>query len=42
MALSDDKQNPATAERRAPPWIAFRRTAFAVIWMATVVANVGT
>ena len=42
MTLPDDKQDPATAGRRPPPWIAFRHTAFAVIWMATVVANVGT
>ena len=40
MTLPDNKQNPATAGRRPPPWIAFRHTAFAVIWMATVVANV--
>jgi predicted MFS family arabinose efflux permease len=28
--------------RSASPWIAFRHKAFAVVWIATVVANVGT
>jgi predicted MFS family arabinose efflux permease len=28
--------------RSASPWIAFRHRAFAVVWIATVVANVGT
>jgi MFS family permease len=27
---------------RASPWIAFRHTTFTVVWIATVVANVGT
>jgi predicted MFS family arabinose efflux permease len=42
MTIPDDKQRPAAPERSASPWTAFRHTAFAVIWMATVVANVGT
>jgi predicted MFS family arabinose efflux permease len=42
MALSDEKQSEAAPERRASPWIAFRHTAFSVVWIATVVANVGT
>jgi MFS family permease len=42
MTIPHDKQRPAAPERSASPWTAFRHTAFAVIWMATVVANVGT
>jgi MFS family permease len=38
---SDDKPAPATEERTSP-WIAFRHTTFTVVWIATVVANIGT
>ncbi|OKO74349.1 MFS transporter [Bradyrhizobium sp. NAS80.1] len=41
MANPDDK-TAAAAERRASPWTAFRHRAFTVVWIATVVANVGT
>ncbi|ABD04900.1 conserved hypothetical protein [Rhodopseudomonas palustris HaA2] len=37
-----ERDPPMTAETRASPWIAFRHTAFTVVWTATVVANVGT
>jgi MFS family permease len=42
MTNPDDRPAPAAAERRASPWIAFRHRAFTVVWIATVVANVGT
>ncbi|MBI5131041.1 MAG: MFS transporter [Rhodopseudomonas palustris] len=35
-------QHPATDAPRPSAWAAFRHTAFAVVWTATVVANVGT
>jgi MFS family permease len=38
----DDKPTPAGADGRAAPWIAFRHATFTVIWIATVVANIGT
>ena len=42
MVNPDDRTTPAAAEPRASPWIAFRHRVFAVVWIATVVANVGT
>jgi predicted MFS family arabinose efflux permease len=42
MALPDETRSEVAPERRASPWIAFRHKAFAVVWIATVVANVGT
>ena len=42
MAFPDEKRNPVSTERRASPWTAFRHTTFAVVWIATVVSNVGT
>jgi Transmembrane secretion effector len=42
MTNPEDKHSPWVAERGAPPWTAFRHIAFAVIWIATIVANVGT
>ncbi|MGY8664190.1 MFS transporter [Bradyrhizobium sp. UFLA05-109] len=42
MTNPDDRTAPATAERRASPWIAFHHRTFAVVWTATVIANVGT
>jgi len=41
MTIPDDKGS-LSAARRASPWIAFRHTTFTVVWIATVVANVGT
>jgi predicted MFS family arabinose efflux permease len=42
MTYPDDGTAPAAAERRTSPWIAFRHRTFTVVWIATVVANVGT
>lgn len=42
MTNPDDRTAPAAAERRASPWIAFRHRTFTVVWIATVVANIGT
>src|SRR3954462_4395527 len=42
MPLSNEDLDLSSAARNASPWIAFRYTTFAVIWIATVVANVGT
>ena len=42
MANPDERPSPSHAEGRASPWIAFRHRAFTVVWIATVVANVGT
>jgi MFS family permease len=41
MTIPDDKGS-SSAAHRASPWIAFRHTTFTVVWIATVVANVGT
>jgi MFS family permease len=41
MTLSDNKPAP-TGDARASPWIAFHHTTFTVVWIATVVANIGT
>ena len=41
MTIPFDKGS-SSAARRASPWIAFRHTTFTVVWIATVVANVGT
>ena len=41
MTIPDDKAN-SSAAHGASPWIAFRHTTFTVVWIATVVANVGT
>ncbi|MBH5397192.1 MFS transporter [Bradyrhizobium sp. CNPSo 4010] len=41
MTMIDENQTRA-ATQSASPWIAFRHKAFAVVWTATVVANVGT
>src|SRR6267378_4965610 len=42
MTNPDERPSPSHAEGRASPWIAFRHRAFAVVWIATVVANIGT
>src|SRR3954451_21961281 len=42
MTLSDEKQPQASAEGRASLWTALRHTTFTVVWIATVVSNVGT
>jgi MFS family permease len=42
MPLSNEKPDLASAARNASPWIAFRHATFTVVWIATVVANVGT
>jgi len=42
MTIRDNKSGPAAADGRAAPWIAFRHRVFTVVWIATVVANVGT
>jgi MFS family permease len=42
MTIPNDKPAPVAAERRVALWIAFRHTTFTVVWIATVVANVGT
>jgi predicted MFS family arabinose efflux permease len=42
MTTPDDRPAPAAAERQTSPWIAFRHRTFTVVWIATVVANVGT
>jgi predicted MFS family arabinose efflux permease len=42
MNPSENKSTSAAADERASPWIAFRHTAFKVVWIATVVANIGT
>jgi MFS family permease len=42
MTNPDERPSPSHAEGRASPWIAFRYRAFTVVWIATVVANVGT
>lgn len=40
-SLSNEQSMPS-APRSASPWVAFRHTTFTVVWIATVVANVGT
>jgi len=42
MTNSDGKPAPTAGDGRASPWIAFRHTTFTVVWIATVVANIGT
>jgi MFS family permease len=42
MPLFNEKPDPSSAARNASPWIAFRHTTFTVVWIATVIANVGT
>jgi predicted MFS family arabinose efflux permease len=42
MTVPDERQSAPVTEPRASSWIAFRHKAFRVIWIATVVANVGT
>src|SRR5216683_3087050 len=42
MTNPDERPSPPHAEGRASPWIAFRHRAFTVVWIATLVANVGT
>src|SRR5882757_7349781 len=42
MTNPDERPSPSHAEGRASPWIAFRHRAFTVVWIATVIANVGT
>ena len=42
MTNPDERPSPSHAEGRGSPWIAFRHRAFTVVWIATVVANVGT
>ncbi len=42
MPLSNEELDLSSATRNASPWIAFRYTTFTVVWIATVVANVGT
>src|SRR5713101_6651256 len=42
MTVPDERQSAPVTEQRASPWIAFRHKAFRVVWIATVVANIGT
>jgi MFS family permease len=42
MPDADGKPTPASADGRASPWIAFHHSTFMVVWIATVVANIGT
>src|SRR6478672_4348003 len=42
MTVPDESQSAPVTEPRASPWIAFRHKTFRVVWIATVVANVGT
>jgi MFS family permease len=43
MTPQDEAHSPPPAKQQAAsPWIAVRHPAFAVVWIATVVANVGT
>jgi hypothetical protein len=42
MTVPNERQSAPATELRAFPWIAFRHKAFTVVWIATVVANVGT
>src|SRR5216684_6971927 len=42
MTNPGERPSPSHAEERASPWIAFRYRAFTVVWIATVIANVGT
>lgn len=42
MPLSNEKPDPSSTVPDTSPWIAFRHTTFTVVWIATVVANVGT
>ena len=42
MTVPDERQSAPVTEPRASPWIAFRHKAFRVVWIATVVADVGT
>ena len=42
MTVPDERRSAPVTEPRASPWIAFRHKAFRVVWIATVVANVGT
>src|SRR5260370_877264 len=42
MTNPDERPSSSHAEGRTSPWIAFRYRAFTVVWIATVVANVGT
>jgi predicted MFS family arabinose efflux permease len=41
MTIPDGNEN-SSAAHRGSPWIAFRHVTFTVVWIATVVANVGT
>ncbi len=42
MSSTDQKSTTSSAATNASPWIAFRHATFTVVWIATVVANVGT
>jgi MFS family permease len=42
MALPEATRSKVALDRQTSPWVAFRHKAFAVVWIATVVANVGT
>ena len=42
MTVPDERQTAPVTELLASSWIAFRHKAFRVVWIATVVANVGT
>jgi predicted MFS family arabinose efflux permease len=42
MSLRGEAKNRSAAEHGLSPWIAFRHETFRVLWIATVVANVGT
>ena len=42
MANSENGKVQSATKQSSSPWIAFRHRAFTVVWMATVVANVGT
>lgn len=42
MTTSDERTKSPIPERSTSPWMAFQHTAFTVVWVATVVANIGT
>src|SRR6201991_2433299 len=42
MTNPDERPSSSHAEGRTSSWIAFRYRAFTVVWIATVVANIGT
>jgi predicted MFS family arabinose efflux permease len=42
MTVADNRQSAPATEPGTSPWMAFRHKTFTVIWIATVVANVGS